>query len=44
MAVDARFIGFSHFLRGTHDFHIEGCVVASQNPNQQGENLDQQKS
>ena len=36
MVVDIRFIGFFHFLRGTHDFHTEGCVVASQN-------LDQQK-
>ena len=44
MAVDVGFIRFSHFLRGTHDFHTAGCVVASQNPNQQGENLDQQKS
>ena len=27
MVVDIRFIGFFHFLRGTHDFHTEGCVV-----------------
>ena len=35
MVVDAGFIGFSHFLRGAHDFHIEGCVVACQNLDQQ---------
>ena len=35
MAVDAGFIEFYHFSRGTYDFHTKGCVVASQNPDQQ---------
>ena len=44
MAMDAGFIRFSHFLRAIYNFHTEGCVVAYQNSDQQGENLDQQKS